>query len=203
MMRESNAAGSKAVLFKTKLYNPSVIIGYRANTNAKMVNLSQMIPSIHWMKIQRNGNTFQIFTSYNGITWNRRYTATVVMPNCIEAGIFTESIQASRTVTSWFDHVEVAGYLKSEEEGNVMADSRDAFEIEFYPNPANDQITIMAPENDRTIKVTLINANGSVVETNDFNTMDAIYNLQHIKPGVYLLRFERDGLIVNKQLIVM
>jgi hypothetical protein len=203
MMRESNAPGSKAVLFKTKLYNPSVIIGYRATTNAKMVNLSQMIPSIHWMKIQRSGNTFQIFTSYNGTTWNRRYTATVVMPNCIEAGIFTESIQANRTVTSWFDHAEVVGYLKSEEEGNVMPDSRDAFEISFYPNPVNDQITIMAPENSRTIKVTLINASGSVVETDEFNTMDAIYNLQHIKPGVYLLRFERDGQIVNKRLIVL
>ena len=61
----------------------------------------------------------------------------------------------------------------------------------------------MAPDNSRTIRVTLINASGSVVEMDEFNTMDAIYNLQHIKPGIYLLRFERDGLIVNKRLIVM
>jgi hypothetical protein len=203
MMRENNAPGSKAVLFKTKLYNPNVNIGYRATTDAKMVNLSQKIQSIHWMKIQRNGNNFQIFTSYNGTVWNRRYTATVVMPNCIEAGFFTESIQANRVVTSWFDHAEVVGYLKSEEEGNVMPDRSDAFEISFYPNPANDQITIMAPDNSRTIRVTLINASGSVVEMDEFNTMDAIYNLQHIKAGVYLLRFERDGMIVNKRLIVM
>ena len=203
MMRESNAPGSKAVLFKTKLYNPSVIIGYRATTNAKMVNLSQTIPSIHWMKIQRSGNTFQIFTSYNGTVWNRRYTTTVVMPDCIEAGIFTESIQTNRTVTSWFDHAEVVGYLKAGEDEISEIRTDETFEISFYPNPANDQITILAPDNSKNIRVTLINASGSVVETDEFNTMDAIYNLQHIQPGVYLLRFERDGLIVNKRLIVM
>jgi hypothetical protein len=203
MMRESNAPGSKAVLFKTKLYNPSVIIGYRATTNAKMVNLSQTIPSIHWMKIQRSGNTFQIFTSYNGTVWNRRYTTTVVMPDCIEAGIFTESIQTNRTVTSWFDHAEVVGYLKAGEDEISEIRTDETFEISFYPNPANDQITILAPDNSKNIRVTLINASGSVVETDEFNTMDAIYNLQHIKPGIYLLRFERDGLIVNKRLIVM
>jgi hypothetical protein len=203
MMRENNAPGSKAVLFKTKLYNPTVIIGYRATTDAKMVNLSQTIQSIHWMKIQRNGNNFQIFTSYNGTAWNRRYTAIVVMPNCIEAGFFTESIQTNRTVTSWFDNAEVVGYLKSGEDEISEIRTDETFEISFYPNPANDQITIMAPENSRTIRVMLINASGSVVETDEFNTMDAVYNLQHIKPGVYLLRFERDGMIVNKRLIVM
>jgi hypothetical protein len=125
------------------------------------------------------------------------------MPNCIEAGFFTESIQTNRTVTSWFDNAEVVGYLKSGEDEISEIRTDETFEISFYPNPANDQITIMAPENSRTIRVMLINASGSVVETDEFNTMDAVYNLQHIKPGVYLLRFERDGMIVNKRLIVM
>jgi hypothetical protein len=204
MMRENNATGAKTVLFKTKLYNPNVWIGVRSTTNGNISNTNQMVPSIHWMKIQRTGsNTFKIFTSYDGITWVRRQTSTVSMANCINAGFFTENIVTGRTTTAWFDHAEVVGYLKAGEDEISEIRTDEAFEIEFYPNPANDQITIMAPENSRTIRVTLINASGSVVETDEFNTLDAIYNLQHIKPGVYLLRFERDGMIVNKRLVVL
>jgi hypothetical protein len=202
-MRESNAPGSKTVLFKTKLYNPSVIIGYRSNTNANMVSLSQMIPSIKWMKIQRNGNTFQVFTSYNGTTWNRRYTVNITMENCINAGFFTESIQANRTVTSGFDHPEVVNYLKSADITDVELSGNDFFEIGFYPNPAANQITIVAPENTSKINVSVINTSGLVIVEDHFSTTDAILNLQSLKQGIYLLRFEKDGMLIHKRLVIM
>ena len=84
-----------------------------------------------------------------------------------------------------------------------MPDSRDAFEISFYPNPAKDRITITIPENTQKVRVTLISSSGLVVETSEFNAMDAEYPISHIKAGMYLLRFERDGMIVNKRLVVL
>ena len=203
MMRESNAPGAKAVYIKTRLYNPSVYIGYRSTTNGNMTNVSQTIPLIHWMKIQRSGNSFMIYTSYNGTSWIRRYTATVAMTNCINAGFFTENIVSGRTTKAWFDHAEVVGYLKTGDESESEIMLKDAFEINFYPNPTLDKIMIEAPENMSTIKMMLISAEGVIVETKQFNSMEVIYNLQHIKPGFYLLRFEKDGLVVNKRLIVL
>jgi hypothetical protein len=203
MMRESNAPGSKAVLFKTKLYNPNTIIGYRSATNGNMVNVNQSVPSIHWMKIQRTGNTFKIFTSYNGTTWTRRQTVTIAMSNCINAGIFAENAVSGRTTTSWFDHAEVVGYLKETDEENVEITDPNPFEVMVYPNPANDFVMITVPENDETVKVTLISAAGIVVETSEFKSIDVTYYLNHIKPGMYLLRFDRNGTIVNKRLVVL
>jgi hypothetical protein len=204
MMRESNAVGSKTVLFKTKLYNPMVLIGVRSTTNGNISNTTQNIPSIHWMKIQRtSSNTFKIYTSYDGTTWIRRYTATVAMNNCINAGFFTENAVSGRTTTTWFDHAEVVGYLKDTEEENTDIINQDLFDVMVYPNPASDHVSISIPENDKKVKVTLINASGLVVETSEFNAMDAEYPISHIKPGMYLLRFERDGMIVNKRLVVL
>lgn len=202
-MRESNAPGAKVVLFKTKLYSPNTIIGYRATTNGNMSNVGQTIPSIHWMKIQRSGNTFNIYVSYNGTSWVKRYGTTVSMSNCINAGFFTESIAASSTVLSVIDHAEVVNYLKDSEEVIPEFVNKGTFEIEFYPNPANDQITIIAPENDSDIRLSVINSSGIVVDSDKFNGIDATYNLQHLKPGIYLLRFEKDGIIVNKRMVVL
>jgi hypothetical protein len=204
MMRESNAVGSKTVLFKTKLYNPMAIVGVRSTTNGNISNTTQNLPNIHWMKIQRtNASTFVVYTSYNGTTWIRRYTATVPMNNCINAGIFTENAVSGRTTTAWIDHAEVVGYLKDSDDENVVINTEDAFEVMVYPNPATDKVIITIPENEEKVKVTLINASGLVVETSEFESMDVEYYINHIKPGMYLLRFERDGMIVNKRLVVL
>jgi hypothetical protein len=201
MMRESTAPGAKAVYIKTKLYSPGVFIGYRSSTNGNMVNISRTIPSIHWMKIQRTGNTFKVYTSYNGTSWITQYTATVSMANCILAGFFTESSSATKTTTSWFDHAEVVNYLKSGEEMELV--QNNDFNVDFYPNPANNQITILSPENNEKILVSVINASGMLVMKDQFDSDNASIQLQNLKPGFYLLRFERNGIIVNKRLIIM
>ena len=201
-MRESNAPGAKTILIKTKLFSPSVLIGYRTATNGNMSNLGQTIPSLKWMKIQRNGNTFTVYISYNGTAWVKRYGATISMANCINAGFFTENTKINQFVTSTFDNAEVVNYLKSGEETELEVVNKDAFDIEFYPNPASDQITIVAPDNTSNIRVSVINASGMVVESDLFNTTDAIYNLQQLKHGVYLIRFEREGILVNKRLVI-
>ncbi len=101
------------------------------------------------------------------------------------------------------DHTEIVGYLKETDEQNIDMTSHDLFDVMVYPNPANDRITISIPENEEKVSVTLINASGLVVETSEFNTMDAEYPISHIKPGLYLLRFERSGMIVSKRLVVL
>jgi uncharacterized protein YpmB len=125
------------------------------------------------------------------------------MNNCINVGFFTENAVSGRTTTAWIDHAEVVAYLKDSDDENVVINTEDAFEVMVYPNPATDKLIITIPENTEKVKVTLINAAGLVVETSEFNTMDVEYYIKHIKPGIYLLRFERNGIIVNKRLVVL
>jgi len=206
MMRESLAPNAKTILFKTRLYNPNVIIGYRTSSGSAMRNLSQVAQLIHWMKIQRNGNTFQVFTSYNGISWLRRYTGTISMEPQILAGIFTESILSNRTSVAWFDNVELSGQLKTGDEfaeAEIIIPDSEQAEVSIYPNPARDQVNITL-KGFRTLQGfgTLLTTDGKTIKTFTISESETQLNVQDLKPGVYILRIENAENVVVKRLVI-
>jgi len=205
MMRENNDPGAKTILFKTRLYNPNVFIGYRKTTNKTMVNLSQVAQLIHWMKIQRNGDVFQVFTSYNGTTWLRRYTGTIAMSTC-NAGIFTESIAANRTSVATFDNAEVVGYLKSGEvfaEAEIINLDGEQAGVSIYPNPAKDEVNIVMKGFQTYHGIgTLLTTDGKTVKSFTICESQTQLNVQDLKPGVYILRFENAENVVIKKLVI-
>ncbi len=75
--------------------------------------------------------------------------------------------------------------------------------ISFYPNPANNQFTISNPSNIKITKIELIDFSGRIVQM--WNTNDCVrntLNIQHISPGVYLLKAETDAGIKTEKLVV-
>jgi len=206
MMRESLAPNAKTILFKTRLYNPNVIIGYRTTAGSAMRNLSQVAQLIHWMKIQRNGNTFQVFTSYNGISWLRRYTGTISMGTQVLAGVFTESILSNRTSVAWFDNVELSAQLKTGDEFAeaeiINLDSEQA-EVSVYPNPAKDEVNITL-KGFRTLEGfgTLLTTDGKTVKTFTISESETQLSVQDLKPGVYILKIENNENVVVKRLVI-
>jgi len=205
-MRESLEPNAKTILLKTRLYNPNVIIGYRTSTGSAMRNLSQVAQLIHWMKIQRNGNTFQVFTSYNGTTWLRRYTGTISMEPQILAGIFTESILSNRTSIASFDNVEVSGQLKTGDEFAeaeiIIPDSEEA-EVSVYPNPAKDVVNIIT-KGFQTLQGfgTLITADGKTVKTFTISGSETQIDVTNLNPGLYVLKIELEESITVKRVII-
>ena len=201
-MRESCASNAKTVLFKTRYYNPNVIIGYRSATGKSMMNASQVAQLTRWMKIQRNGNKFTVYTSFNGTLWQKRYTATVSMSTNILAGIFTESVRSERTSIAQFDHVEVSSSIKSAE---ILDDETIATgqQVDIYPNPADELVNIVMPDNEAKVKVTMTSMQGNVVLSTIFYGSEAQINTSHINPGVYVLRFETEGNVITKRLVIM
>lgn len=149
MMRESCHPAAKTVLFKTLLYNPNILIGTRTIQGKAMRNASQVAQLIRWMKIQRNGNNFKVFTSNNGTAWQQRYSINITMGTTIQAGIFTESVRSNRTAKAWFDHVEVTSLNKSEGEvthSEITNTETHTQYIEVYPNPATDVVNVALKE---------------------------------------------------------
>ncbi len=201
-MRESCASNAKTVLFKTRYYNSNVIIGYRTATGKSMTNVSQTAQLTRWMKIQRNGTQFTVYTSVNGTTWTKKYTATVSMSTNILAGIFTESVRSDRTSIAQFDHAEVSTSIKSVE---ILDDETIATgqQVDIYPNPADELVNIVMPDNEAKVKVTMTSMQGNVVLTTIFYGSEAQINTSHINPGVYVLRFETEGNVITKRLVIM
>ncbi|MBE0636996.1 MAG: choice-of-anchor D domain-containing protein [Bacteroidales bacterium] len=206
MMRESNLPGAKTILFKTRLYNPNVIISYRTTTGSAMRNLSQVAQLIRWMKIQRNVNNFKVFTSYNGTTWQQRYSGTINMGSCIQTGIFTESVLATRTSIAWFDNVEVVNILKSGDEfagTETNEPGEGQFRVDIYPNPAEDLVTISIPENEGKVNYSITDLDGRVIEQSSFTGSEAVLDVSGFRLGLYVIRMEINGEIFTRRLVVM
>ncbi len=206
MMRESNHPAAKTVLFKTLLYNPNVLTGTRTSQGQAMRNASHVAQLIRWMKIQRNGNNFKVFTSYNGTTWHQRNSVNITMNSCIMAGVFTESVRSNRTSTAWFDHVEVVNFLKSDE---LLAATGQSFKesaewaIELYPNPAANHVVVKVPANKGLVKYAIYDLNDRLLSQSWFIGEETQLNIRQMQPGVYILRFETEGIVLVKKLIVM
>jgi len=193
---------AKTVLIKSHVYNPNIIIGYRSSTGKSMSSVSQVTQLTSWLKIQRNGSQFIIYSSSNGSSWQKRYTATVSMSTNILAGIFTESVRSDRTSIAQFDHVEVSSSLKSSEipDDETIASGQ---QVDIYPNPADEWVNIVMPNNEAKVKFTMTSMQGNVVLSNVFYGSEAKLNTSHINPGVYVLRFETEGYVITKQLVIM
>ena len=166
------------------------------------MNASQVAQLTRWMKIQRNGSQFIVYTSVNGTTWQKRYTATVSMSTNILAGIFTESVRSDQTSIAQFDHAEVSTSIKSAE---ILDDETIATgqQVDIYPNPADELVNIVMPDNEAKVKVTMTSMQGNVVLSTIFYGSEAQLNTSHINPGVYVLRFETEGNVITKRLVIM
>ncbi len=75
--------------------------------------------------------------------------------------------------------------------------------LKIYPNPTTDEIIISNPSNIQIKKIELINYSGRIVQM--WNAADCAgntLNIQHISPGVYLLKAETDAGIKTEKLVV-
>jgi hypothetical protein len=146
-----------------------------------------------------------VFTSPNGVNWQQRYSTTIAMGSCIQAGIFTESVRSNRTSIAWFDHVEVVSGLKSGKQVHEIeiAEKSTLLQVELYPNPTEDQVTISIPGNENKVSYQITDMNGRLFEQSHFTGSEAVLDLSGNKPGIYILRMEVKGEVVTRRIVVM
>ncbi len=216
MMRGGLTHNAPAIYFKTMLYNPNVLIGYRTIAGKTMRNLSQVFQLVRWMKIQKNGNNYKVFVSYNGTNWQQCYSGTINMGSTVYAGIFTESVRSNRTSMAWLDNVQIYSSLKTEELISEITtdDSNDhGFQVNVYPNPANDvlNIAIVQPaasiqsgieEPSGKTKLNLMTAEGKMVQATSFAGNSTQLNISGLQPGVYILKIRSQRQVVVKKVII-
>ncbi|MEI6822478.1 MAG: T9SS type A sorting domain-containing protein [Bacteroidota bacterium] len=87
-------------------------------------------------------------------------------------------------------------------EKNILSDN-----INIYPNPAHDKLTINCSNIKRGItKFSIFNVQGAkiysdetIINTNAFNK---VINVSNLKSGIYYLKFENDSGVINNKFIV-
>ncbi len=205
MIRKSCEPNVQAIYFKTLLYNPNVLIGYRTTAGKAMRNLSQVYQLIRWMKIQKNGNNYKVFISYNGTRWQLCYSGTINMGDNVIAGIFTESVRSNRISMARFDHVEVVSSLKTDDLSASIDPAHENTgepDILILPNPADEKITILYPYTGKPVKLTVSNPEGRLVITEMIRESETQLNVQSLRPGIWFLRFESEERVEVKKLII-
>lgn len=105
MIRESLAPGSKKVNVRTQ-GNLNIEREVRFTTNASEV--TQQWPRHHkWLRLDRTGNVFNMFSSPDGAAWFFLGTVTVAMNQCVLIGVFAEGINQTTSTTCVMDNIRI------------------------------------------------------------------------------------------------
>ena len=88
-------------------------------------------------------------------------------------------------------------YITSSTENKIFND------LKFFPNPTESYVTISNPSNIKITKIELIDISGRIVQMwNATECAGKRLCIQHISPGVYLLKAETDAGIKSEKLVV-
>jgi hypothetical protein len=101
MIREDGSPGSRKVAMKTQL-SAFIKRDVRTNPNGSAQSAQLFRPGATWLKLVRSGNTIQGYTSQNGQNWQFAMGLTMALPDCVLAGLYTESINGNTTTTAGF-----------------------------------------------------------------------------------------------------
>jgi hypothetical protein len=198
MVRENDAPGSKKVALRTQL-NSLFVRDLRATTNGVQSQQQWSRPTHSWVRITRTGNTFVGSTSFNGTTWQTAFTATLVLPNCIDAGLFAQSINVNTPTLAAFSNL--GGFntqipnITDQNTTNRSIDTEKEFSV--YPNPASDEINVkwISGYTGKAANITVTNQLGQTVVTQKLsavtNEIETI-NVSQLTNGMYILSVQSE-----------
>ncbi|MFY9273885.1 MAG: choice-of-anchor J domain-containing protein [Bacteroidales bacterium] len=84
-------------------------------------------------------------------------------------------------------------------DGFVSINDIEINDINIYPNPASDFVTVSNAEN---AEITIINMLGQVVTSQFANSSCEIVNISNLTNGTYIIRVENDNKVITKKLNV-
>jgi hypothetical protein len=191
-LRESLAPGSKLVALKTQGTN-NIRRMIRTTTNGAVNNLN-LFRQHTWFRLVRNGSNFVAYTSFNGVSWDFAFSATISMAECIYAGIFAESINVNTTTTATFDNVQLIGGTLSLMQAPQTPAAAPNFSLEVYPNPTTGEVNVDLSAYANPIgAVKVFDAYGKLVIQNQLDGSPLFRMKLDGDDGVYFLSIEVEG----------
>jgi hypothetical protein len=198
-IRESCSPGSKKVLLKTQ-FQPLIRSEVRNVTNGAHLTNQFLRQGIKWLKMIRNGNRFDAYSSSDGLNWRLAFSSTVAMTGNVQVGLFSEGISATGSVSAKFDNVSVATGAKSTDED--VQETIAETQVEIYPNPAEDYVNIRISNFTPAVALRILSAEGKQMKLVSIENPTTRIELNDLPSGVYLLQFNMNGVMMTKRLVV-
>ena len=205
VMRESDDPGAKKVAMAYQGVN-AIARYIRYTTNGPAYPSYINTPGSRWLRIERTGNIFKGYHSYNGINWTYAFTVSVPMNECIQIGLIAWGASSGSAVTATFDHVTItppySGGMNQrsafDPEFSASLEPASSPAVELWPNPAANLATLsLSEEWGRTesaeVSVTVMDEFGKVVVTHRVDArVDNTVSLDMSRqaPGVYFIRVQ-------------
>jgi PKD repeat protein len=123
-LRADNAPGAKKVGLRTALGNLAQRFG-RTTTDAAQSSGNVIAGGHRWLKVVRSGSSVSVYTSTNGSNWNFAATYTISLPDCVQATLFMQSINANTTHTGVFNNLQFSGFTNPEGDPTTVAFDQD------------------------------------------------------------------------------
>jgi hypothetical protein len=141
-----------------------------------------------------NGGAFQNVGSTNFRNSSQWESFTFTLPsdagnpsgNLVFRIVATGGPGASNTATLRIDNVQVRATLG----GTVARDQATGAELRVYPNPANNQVHVQLLQSLGTVALSLVDVQGSVVRSQQFEGTTSHLNVEGLAPGIYTLLAE-------------
>jgi hypothetical protein len=202
-IRESSAPDAKKVLLKTQ-FQTMIRSEIRLSTGGAHTSSQISRQGIKWLKLERVGNRFDAYTSVDGIGWRSAFSTSFTMAATVQFGFFTESLNNTVITQARFDKVVVAGSpAKSDDPGSVIAKPNASdLQIELYPNPASDFVTVEIPDIKAKVQVSVYSADGKMLHSETITQSLTQVDVSYLKPGIYILRFDSEGEVATRRLVV-
>jgi hypothetical protein len=209
MFRENNAGGSKKIALRSQLTN-AVVRDLRASTNGVMQQQQFPRPNTpQWLRLTRNGNIFLGETSIDGINWDFTFSTTLILPSCIEVGLFAQSINVNTTVTAVFSNImgvaltpPVVPLVRADNDTEV-----ESIGFSLFPNPAKDEVNIKLPSYlGKAVQIAVYNNVGQAVIVREIDEVqDAIERLplNELATGVYFVTVRSEGVPMQTQKLIV
>ncbi len=210
MFRESNAGGSKKIALRSQLTS-SVVRDLRATTNGFAQQQQFPRPNTpQWLRLTRTGNVFLGETSIDGVNWDFTFATTLILPSCIEVGLFAQSINVNTTVTAVFSNImgvsttpPVPLLVNGGNTGQVETQEV----LNLFPNPASDEINVkMEAFYGKNVTIAVQNQLGQVMilrEIDDVQDATERIELNNMPSGIYTLTLRTAGQApVSRQFMV-
>lgn len=201
MFRENNAGGSRKIALRTQLTS-AVVRDLRAATNGMMQQQQFPKPNTpQWLRLTRNGNVFLGETSNDGVNWDFTFSVTLVLPSCIEVGLFAQSINVNTTTTAVFSNVmgvPLTPPVIPLVGGNAPELNVAELDFSVFPNPTQSEINVKMGEEfiGKDVTIRISNQLGQTVLTRRLGEVqNQVENIQlnNLPDGMYIMTLQTEG----------
>ncbi|MEN0005345.1 MAG: T9SS type A sorting domain-containing protein, partial [Bacteroidota bacterium] len=161
-----------------------------------------------WLMIERTGTTIRAYASADDVFYTPYIYQTILLDDCLVAGLFVYNEKAGSITTAEFSNVEVA-----DSSGNPSPETQNPQSVtqnpkpktlKLFPNPSTDLVTLLYPSTtDAQPQLTVFNHLGQAILRKQLDHSGQLQlDVSRWAAGAYVVRVQMGERVVTERLVV-